>query len=87
LDFGCNLPSVGVPGVNNWKKHYTKLLADFDKVFMFADGDQAGHEFSKSLTRELGNVVTIQMPDGEDVNSIFLKKGAEFFTQKIESSR
>jgi hypothetical protein len=27
------------------------------------------------------------MPDGEDVNSIFLKRGAEFFTQKIESVR
>lgn len=87
LDYVCNIPSVGVPGVNNWKKHYTKLLADFDKVFMFADGDNAGHEFSKSLTKELGNVITVQMPEGEDVNSMYLKHGAEYFQQKISNSQ
>ena len=87
LDYVCNIPSVGVPGVNNWKKHYTKLLADFDKVFMFADGDNAGHEVSKSLTKELGNVITVQMPEGEDVNSMYLKHGAEYFQQKITNSQ
>ena len=87
LDYVCNIPSVGVPGVNNWKNHYTKLLADFDKVFMFADGDNAGHEFSKSLTKELGNVITVQMPEGEDVNSMYLKHGAEYFQQKITNSQ
>lgn len=85
LDFGCNLPSVGVPGVNNWKKHYTKLLADFEKVFMFADGDQAGNDFSKSLSRELNNVIVVHMPEGEDVNSMFIKHGSEYFQQKIKS--
>jgi DNA primase len=73
--------------VNNWKKHYTKLLSDFDKVFMFADGDQAGHDFAKSLTRELGNVVTVQMPEGEDVNSMYLKHGADYFKQKVANSQ
>jgi DNA primase len=73
--------------VNNWKKHYTRLLADFDKVFMFADGDQAGHDFSKSLTRELGNVITVQMPEGEDVNSMYLKYGASYFKQKVDNSK
>jgi len=87
LDYVCNIPSVGVPGVNNWKKHYTKLLADFDKVFMFADGDNAGHEFSKSLTKELGNVITVQMPEGEDVNSMYLKHGVDYFQQKISNSQ
>jgi DNA primase len=24
LDTVCNLPAVGVPGVNNWKKHYSR---------------------------------------------------------------
>lgn len=85
LDMACNIPSVGVPGVNNWKKHYTRLLADFDKVFLFADGDSAGTDFSKHLAKELGNLVTVQMPDGEDVNSMYLKYGVEFFQQKIGS--
>ena len=33
------IPCIGVPGSNSWKKHYTRLLADFERVFVFADGD------------------------------------------------
>jgi len=87
LDGVCGIPAVGVPGVNNWKKHYTKLLADFERVFLFSDGDNAGHEFSKNLARELPNLISIQMPEGEDVNSIFLSDGADFFKEKIASAQ
>lgn len=38
LDAVCDIPAVGVPGVNNWKKHYSRLLSDFERVFLFADG-------------------------------------------------
>jgi DNA primase len=85
LDMACNIPSVGVPGVNNWKKHYTRLLQDFDKVFLFADGDSAGTDFAKHLAKELGNLVVVQMPDGEDVNSMYRTNGVDFFQQKIGS--
>lgn len=85
LDVACDIPAVGVPGVNNWKKHYTRLLADFDKVFLFADGDSAGTEFGKSLSRELGNIVVVQMPEGQDVNSMYRTNGSDFFKAKIES--
>jgi DNA primase len=85
LDMACGIPSVGVPGVNNWKKHYTRLLQDFEKVFLFADGDSAGTDFAKHLAKELPNLVIVQMPDGEDVNSIYLKHGVDFFQQKIGS--
>ena len=85
LDAVCGIPAVGVPGVNNWKKHYTRLLADFDKDFLFADGDNAGTDFGKSLSRELGNLVVVQMPEGEDVNSMYRLHGADYFNNKIES--
>ena len=85
LDSVCGIPAVGVPGVNNWKKHYTRLLSDFEKVFLFADGDNAGAEFGKNLSRELGNLVVVQMPDGEDVNSMYRIHGAEYFRNKIAS--
>jgi len=85
LDTVCGIPAVGVPGVNNWKKHYTKLLQDFEKVFLFADGDNAGSDFGKSLSRELGNLVVVQMPEGEDVNSMYRLHGADYFNHKIES--
>ena len=87
LDYVCNIPAVGVPGVNNWKKHYTRLLADFDKVFLFADGDNAGYEFGKSLARELSNLIVIQAPEGEDVNTLYRTHGADFFKEKIAGAQ
>ena len=72
---------VGVPGSNSWMKHYTRLLSDFQRVFVFADGDQAGTEFARSLARELP-VTIVQLPDGEDVNSAFVKYGAGYIKEK-----
>ena len=75
------IPCVGVPGANSWKKHYNRLLADFERIFVFADGDQAGTEFARSLARELP-VTIVQLPDGEDVNSIFVKYGGDYIKEK-----
>jgi DNA primase len=76
------IPCVGVPGANSWKKHYTRLLADFERVFVFADGDQPGKEFATSLARELP-VTIIQLPDGQDVNSMYVQEGSSYFHQKV----
>ena len=86
LNYKCGIPSIGVPGANSWKRHYTKLLQDFEKIFVFADGDQPGSDFGKKLAREIQGVVVINMPDGEDVNSIFNKEGIEFFKSKVVNS-
>ena len=77
------IPCIGVPGANSWKKHYTRLLADFERIFVFADGDQPGTDFARSLARELP-VTIVQLPDSEDVNSLFVRAGAQFFIDKIE---
>ena len=75
-------PCVGVPGANSWKKHYTRLLADFERVFVFADGDGPGREFANSLARELP-VTVVSFGEGEDVNSTFVAKGAGYILEKI----
>lgn len=75
------IPCIGVPGANSWKKHYTRLLADFERVYVFADGDQPGKEFATSLSRELP-VTIINFPDGEDVNSYYIKYGADAIREK-----
>jgi DNA primase len=76
------IPCVGVPGANSWKKHYTRLLADFERVFVFADGDQPGKEFAQSLSRELP-VTIVSMADGEDANSTYVKYGADYIKEKM----
>ena len=75
------IPCVGVPGANSWKKHYSRLLADFERVYVFADGDQPGKEFATSLSRELP-VTIVNFPDGEDVNSYYIKYGADAIREK-----
>ena len=76
-------PAVGIPGANNWKPYYAKILDDFETVIILADGDAPGLEFGKKVGRELGNVNIIQMPEGHDVNSIVLEQGAEFINERI----
>jgi DNA primase len=55
-------PTIGIPGANNWKPHYAKILDDFDDSHhVLADGDAAGLEFGKKISRELGNVNIISV--------------------------
>ena len=75
------IPCVGVPGANSWKKHYTRLLADFERIYVFSDGDQPGKEFANSLARELPCTI-VQFPDGEDVNSYYTNYGENAVLQK-----
>lgn len=84
LHYLCDIPAVGVPGVNSWKPHYTRLLQDFNTVFVFADGDQPGINFAKSLSKELSSVIIINMPEGEDVNSMYLLHGNDYFKKKVD---
>lgn len=86
LSLNCGIPAVGVPGVNNWKKHYYGLLRDFEKVFIFADGDQAGVDFAKALSKELSNVTIVNLPEGQDVNSMYLQEGKEYFAEKLANA-
>jgi DNA primase len=83
LHYKCGIPAVGVPGVSNWKKHYNRILQDFETVYVFADGDQPGQDFAKHISREIGFVTVIQMPDGEDVNSIYCKQGPGAIREKL----
>ena len=83
LDACVGIPAIGVPGANSWKKHYNRLLQDFEFIYVFADGDKAGVEFGKMLSKELSGVLTFTMPEGEDVNSMYLKEGREYFMKKV----
>jgi DNA primase len=69
--------AVGLPGANNWKSFYTRVLADWAKVIILCDGDNAGREMAKQLSRELDNVFPVFMPEGQDVNDVYLSEGAE----------
>jgi len=69
--------AVGLPGANNWKPFYSRVLADWSKILLFCDGDNAGREMAKNLSRELDNVFPVFMPEGCDVNDVYLNEGTE----------
>jgi DNA primase len=77
-------PAVGIPGVKNIKSHHYRILADFERVYVFADGDSAGREFAKDLARRLPGVIQINIPEGEDVNSLFASNQQHLLIEKIE---
>lgn len=79
-----NIPAIGIPGVKGIKRHYYKVFSDFPTIYVFADGDQAGRDFAKDLAKKLSGVVIINMPDGEDVNSMYTKHGEEWFHEKLD---
>lgn len=75
--------TIGVPGAEGWKPHFYEPLRGFDKVYVFADGDDAGRGLAKKLRAELGNVMVIPSPSGEDVNSLLVKHGRSFLREAV----
>jgi len=75
--------AVGLPGANNWKPYYSRVLDGWDKIMLFCDGDNAGREMAKTISRELDNVFPVFMPDNQDVNDVFLTEGADGLRRRV----
>jgi DNA primase len=75
--------AVGLPGANNWKPYYSRVLDGWDKIMLFCDGDNAGREMAKTISRELDNVFPVFMPDNQDVNDVFLTEGADGLRKRV----
>jgi DNA primase len=78
----CGIPAVGCPGVSTWMDYHPALFAGYDRVLIFADGDDAGKAFAKRVRKDLDNGVTVTMPDGMDVNDLYLRDGAEALRER-----
>jgi 5S rRNA maturation endonuclease (ribonuclease M5) len=75
--------AVGLPGANNWKPFYSRVVADWEKIMLFCDGDNAGREMAKNISRELDNVFPVFMPEGSDVNDVYLAEGADGLRKRM----
>lgn len=79
----AGLPAVGVPGTGGWKPHFNRIFEDYQRVYLFADGDEPGRKFGARLSSDIGAIV-VSMPDGEDVNSAYLKFGEDYLRSRID---
>jgi DNA primase len=75
-------PAVGVPGVENWKTHFSKCLEDYAQVYVVCDGDDPGHKLGSFLAREV-RARSIRLPRGEDVNSLYVKGGSDALSEVL----
>ena len=77
------IPAVGVPGVQAWKPHFSKLLNGYESVFIVGyndvkeDGSNPGAEFSKRVQQEVLNGTIVTLPPGMDINDYYLAHGAD----------
>lgn len=71
------VPAVGVPGAKAWKPHFALLFEDFDRVVIACDGDQAGREFGRLVADQVHGASQVHLPDGQDVNSVFVEQGEQ----------
>lgn len=81
--YAAGIPTVGVPGVQNWKPYYYRLFEDYERVIVIGDGDEAGRNFVATLTRNLPNGIRKPMPDGYDITSYVVEHGVEQFLEFI----
>lgn len=81
----AGLPSVGIPGVDNWKPFFSRVFAGYDRVLILADADDQhgqGENFAHALGDYIPNSRVVLMPEGEDVNSFYQAEGAEALRRK-----
>lgn len=77
------IPAVGVPGVQAWKPHFSKLFNGYDTVYVVGDNDikedgsNPGAEFAKRVASEILNSVIVTLPPGMDINDYYLAHGAD----------
>ena len=82
LDGWCDIPTIGPPGVSNWKNnpHWARLLKDFRSIYMFADNDPGeknhGREFGEKIRQTLSQTVIIELPEDPEPNPE-LKRGMD----------
>jgi DNA primase len=77
------IPAVGIPGVQAWKPHFSKLLAGYDSVYIVGDNDvkedgsNPGQDFAKRVQQEVLNGVLVSLPPNMDINDYYLAYGAD----------
>lgn len=74
------LPSVGVPGIKNWKPHFPRCFADYEETLFFADADEdeeKGIKHAKRAVKETSGGRLVLPPRGSDLTEWAVRDGVE----------
>ncbi|MGM0568963.1 MAG: CHC2 zinc finger domain-containing protein, partial [Elusimicrobiota bacterium] len=86
------LSAYGTNGLTKEHKAAITELKNLKEIIFFFDGDQPGKEgvekYSRDLVKTLHcNVSTVETPENEDINSLYLKYDKEAILQLIEERK
>lgn len=79
----CGIPAVGLSGANKFKPWYARAFADYRRVFVICDGDQAGADMGKKIAQHIDVAVVVAMPDGMDASEVFLSEGPDGIRKRM----
>lgn len=68
------LNAMALPGASQWQDHYRILCDGFQRVFLWGDPDEAGHEFNSTISKRVRNSRIVPM-EGGDINETYLAAG------------
>ena len=75
------VPTIGIPGAQQWQaysKIWSLALKDYDRIIIFADGDDAGRSCARAIGADLGpRHRIVKCDDNEDVSSMIVKGHTE----------
>jgi len=79
------IPAISIPGAGNWEDHWINVFEDLSRIYVFADADEAGRKLYERLKDKLSMpVLKVRLPKGEDVNSTYVKYGAQAIIDRIK---
>jgi hypothetical protein len=74
------IPSVGVPGIKNWKEHFARCFADYEEVLVFADHDEddkKGKAAAEKVVRKIAGGRMVLPPKGLDLTEFVQRDGVQ----------
>lgn len=71
----CGLLACGLPGASTWKPWYALLFEGCERVTVWTDGDEAGDEAWRKISRDLPLASRAPVPRGMDVNALLVERG------------
>ena len=78
------VPAVGIPGVDHWNTNaaiWSKLLQDYDTVFVLTDPDESGQKIVSDICNRVENPRLIDLP--ADVNDTVNELGADWLLEQM----
>ncbi len=79
----AKIPAVGFPGTQSMKGFWFRAFTGYQRVLVLADGDKPGRDAAKAIAKQLPNADVVNLPDGEDANSLLINFGGPETFQEL----